>query len=423
MTHRDIQKKFVHFVYESIFENGEARTLSSLTNEYKRIRLDFGIASEVRSSTVKEMLSDEFGDKIGFHERFHKNKSMIVFNRENTGNYIESAINFWGISTDELLRIAAKRIKKELSNDTHMQWPAKVSYLTNIVKETEKPPDLIQKFLFDLTKNKDGEKNRTKVMFLRDAIQYLVTGKKTLLLTCLSVIIHGLTRSKEIVKFMSACGVGISYDDLRTLFDAWTYDDVENGEVCPDELAIGKPGTAIIDNDDFKDDSLTGETSHRTNMMFIQPERFIKKIENNNSGLKRCSTGELKEIVEKQHEISDYRSTTRGAPKPYSSIDTSPGDSLTMRMKLFAHSIVRCKEDGSDIPPDDQTIGAFSGFMASISEKEERSKPYFFSTLPKGPSKNVVYTLMEKAVNAALVKNMPFIHTIRRRSTSLYINC
>ena len=39
--------------------------------------------------------------------------------------------------------------------------------------------------------------------------------------------------------------------------------------MCPAEIAEGKAGTVIIDNDDLKDDDLTrGMTLHRTNMMF-----------------------------------------------------------------------------------------------------------------------------------------------------------
>ena len=41
---------------------------------------------------------------------------------------------------------------------------------------------------------------------------------------------------------------------------------------CPDEIAEGKPGVIVVDNDDFKNDTLTGgNTSHRTNVMYVQP--------------------------------------------------------------------------------------------------------------------------------------------------------
>ena len=84
---------------------------------------------------------------------------------------------------------------------------------------------------------------------------------------------HGLTRSKEIVDLLKRFGLGISYNDVLNLHEAWAKHEIEKSQVCPDEIADGYPATVIVDNDDFKDDDLTGgTTSHRTNMMFVQPE-------------------------------------------------------------------------------------------------------------------------------------------------------
>ena len=59
-----------------------------------------------------------------------------------------------------------------------------------------------------------------------------------------------------------------------------------------------------------------------------------------------------------------------------------------------------------DISPNEQDIGAFTGFMTSIFLKEDQSTLYYFTALPK-PTKPVIYTLMEKAETAAILKNMP----------------
>ncbi len=48
--------------------------------------------------------------------------------------------------------------------------------------------------------------------------------------------------------------------------------DIKQNKTCPEELAVCIPGAAIMDNDDFKDDTLTGaNSSHCTNVMFVQP--------------------------------------------------------------------------------------------------------------------------------------------------------
>ena len=70
----------------------------------------------------------------------------------------------------------------------------------------------------------------------------MLTGKRTRLPIMMSVTIHGLTRSKEIIELMADAGVGISYKDVRKLHDCWALSDVENNPVCPEELAEGKPG-------------------------------------------------------------------------------------------------------------------------------------------------------------------------------------
>ena len=41
--------------------------------------------------------------------------------------------------------------------------------------------------------------------------------------------------------------------------------------------------------------------------------------------------------------------------------------------------------------------------------KEDQSKPYYFTALPKPSTKPVIYTLIEKAEIVAVSKNMPFI--------------
>ena len=48
---------------------------------------------------------------------------------------------------------------------------------------------------------------------------------------------------------------------------------MQSTDDCPRDIAEGKPGIGILDNDNFKEDTLTGkETSHCTNYMLIQKE-------------------------------------------------------------------------------------------------------------------------------------------------------
>ena len=65
-----------------------------------------------RTSLLKEMLQKEFGQSVGFHNRFQKKESCIVFDVSKGGTYIEVSINFWGISEDDMLKMWPKYQRK-----------------------------------------------------------------------------------------------------------------------------------------------------------------------------------------------------------------------------------------------------------------------------------------------------------------------
>ena len=63
------------------------------------------------------MLQNEFKDKIGFHARFHKNQSTIVYDAPAGGSYIEAAIYSWGISDEQLLHNVARRLSEKFTEE------------------------------------------------------------------------------------------------------------------------------------------------------------------------------------------------------------------------------------------------------------------------------------------------------------------
>ena len=58
---------------------------------------------------------------------------------------------------------------------------------------------------------------------------------------------------------------------IKNLLASWAKAEAENRS-CPSEIANKYPATVVMDNDDFKTDSLSGasETNHRTNVMFVR---------------------------------------------------------------------------------------------------------------------------------------------------------
>ena len=90
----------------------------------------------------------------------------------------------------------------------------------------------------------------SKILFLSECVQSLVTKKKTQMKTVFTATLHGLTRNKEIVQRAYDLGIGITYKSLMRLHDSWALDEFGKSEICHAELAEEKVGTVIIDNDD-----------------------------------------------------------------------------------------------------------------------------------------------------------------------------
>lgn len=85
-----------------------------------------------------------------------------------------------------------------------------------------------------------------------------------------------MARSKDLLETLHKSGVCISYADTLFIYDYWAMMDVEASSTCQPEIADGKPAIVIVDNNDFKIDTLLGNAAvaHRTNVMFLQSVTF-----------------------------------------------------------------------------------------------------------------------------------------------------
>ena len=412
---QEVKLMFTKHVKTAIFDNGKPRTLKGLLQDYTKLLQNFGLeGSGVKSSTIKEILLAEFGSKIGFHDRFHKNKSTIVYDKDAGGSYVEAAINCWGIDNDDLLNIVARKIRTSVQGEKPLAWPPYVDQLTN----SEEPPLLLRKLVTWLrspTVNTfDGPVDNPVIRSISSILEGLITRQRTSFQTQLAITMHGLTRSREIIDLLKSFGLGISYNDVLSLHEAWAKHEIEKSKICPDEIADGYPATVIVDNDDFKDDDLTGgTTSHRTNMMYVQPEPLkINNAYNKRPALSFPEKSELKDMCMSEHRITPYKTIKRGEPKVRSEVDVQPSDTTEQRKRLFTHSLARVKDDGTCNEAASQLIGTFGGFCAGIRASGVKSKPYYFLTFPKPPHKTVLNAVLEKAAAAANLKNMPFIQVV-----------
>ena len=136
------QLMFIH-VRKVIFQDNEPRTLKRLLDNYNHLLSNHNFPKCERTSKLKSILKKEFGDVVGFHNRFQKNQSSIVYDASKGGSYIEAAINAWGISDDDLLRNIASRLRKKTKNFTNLTWPPHPKHLDT----TPDMPEVLLKFL------------------------------------------------------------------------------------------------------------------------------------------------------------------------------------------------------------------------------------------------------------------------------------
>ena len=173
------------------------------------------------------MIGKEFKSNTGIHDRFVKNTSTIVYNASAGGSYIEAAINSWGISDEQLLNTVARGLKEKLKDDASIDWPPHVEEL----EQDERPNDLLRKLLTWLKNPAANEFSESfldpEVVALSSLLFSFITGKHTPLKIKLSMTVHGLTRSREIIDLLKKFSLGISYRDVLNLYATWTKHDME----------------------------------------------------------------------------------------------------------------------------------------------------------------------------------------------------
>ena len=411
----EVKEMFFSHVRKVVIEMNEPRTLKGLLLDYENMLRNFGFdTSTTKTSTIKNMIQEEFNEKIGFHNRYHKNMSTIVYGTSSGGSFIEAAIYSWGVDDEQLLNTVARRLKRNIAGDACMNWPPRVDEL----EQKEEPNILLRKFLTWL-KNpaaKDFDENCTspEIASLSSLPHSFISGSRSSFQTNLSMTIHGLTRSREIIDLMKKFALGISYQDVLDLYAVWAKCELETDEGCPEEIASNVPGTAILDNDDFRDDTMTGaDTSHRTNVMFVQPENTANDVRRENRPkLSMTKSSDIEKIIAEQNRILPYKAFKRGVPEVRKQIDITPKDTKEQRVQGIIHPLARLDEDGETVLPENQSTGSFLGFQSSIHLCPTKSKPFYYLTLPKPPGKSVVNEVMNRVVAVAKKKSMPFIQLV-----------
>ena len=151
-----------------------------------------------------------------------------------------------------------------------MKWPPTIAELEN-----DEEPDHCLKMFLGWLKNPtltDSSKcSSPDIHVLASLMKSFINGKRSIFKTKLSCIIHGMTRYRRLVGIFKDIEIGISYKDITNLYATLAKQDVESGS-CPFKITYDLPGTAVMDKDDFNNDTLTGANTSQCTVMFAQPE-------------------------------------------------------------------------------------------------------------------------------------------------------
>lgn len=330
VTLREAQTMFIHHA-----RRVNLRNYKSFPNGFPK--------SSVKSTYVKGILVREFGVDIGFHVRPQLNQSEIVYDTDGGVSYIV-AISSIGISNEQLVENVASRLWNEVKQKRQLAtpWPPQVAELE---QEENLPPVLVQ--LISSLKKPGQVEHDAKARALASVITY-VTGSPTTTTINLSINLHGPIRSKELVDTFHKCGVGIGYALVLLFRVAWAVHEIELHTECPNEIAENTSGVIVVDNDDFRNDTLTcGNTSHHTNVMYVQPVSL--EYHDSQSG-ERVKDGralslspiiELKEIATGMKAHDRFVTHMRGEPTVSDRVQPKVGTTEPQSVVLFTHWFVQ----------------------------------------------------------------------------------
>ena len=363
-----MQLKEAHHVFFTrvqiiISEEHEIRTLQGLLADYKIIVGNYGYQVEsTKTSYIKEILQREFCERIGLQDRPQVNLSDFVYDRSATGS-IEAAMRSYGLSDEQLIKNVACRLIKLVEKVSTIQWPSSVA-------ELEEEEELSEHILLkDPSKCKIALNPTTHA--LTSLITKYITGERTTFSINLSTTVHGLTKNKELVDILHA--------DVLMLQDFWALNDLQLSPFCPFETANKIPAIVVADNDDFKVDSLTGNSSHahRTNVMHVQPEYTESKNKDPKERNKdaRLISNKLKSISNNMERVPPYETVRSSEPSMRSEPDIDKPNADTQGNQTVLHTLVRSNVDGTRPSPTHQKVAMFNGFQSCISQPQVKASP------------------------------------------------
>ena len=211
-----VNEEFMILVEKKVIKDKEAYLMTDLLEDHEHLSTENGLQEPCIKYTyeLKIKLQDRFGEQISFYKA---GRNLVVHSTSvNPCMYAVSTLKGAGLRDDDLTKAFANMIRRKLKKESREEWPITVEELISRI-DTSRPMTCLYNAIA-WTVNPQSAKNEKgyvltsstssaqKIWSVASDWESLVTHKRSVKSTALSLTIHRMTGSKEVSKLLNKCG-------------------------------------------------------------------------------------------------------------------------------------------------------------------------------------------------------------------------
>lgn len=407
MLKNKVTDEFLTLVERKVIKDKEAYLLTDLLEDIENMSTENGLQETCIKYTyeLKGKLQDRFGELISFYKA---GRNLIVHPTSiNPCVYAAATLKGAGLRDDDLTKAFANMIRRKLKKQSSDEWPITPEELVARLDSSGPMTSLYNAIAWTVNpqspKNDKGyvlttsTSSAQKIWSVASDWESLVTHKRSVKSTALSLTVHRMTGSKELTKLLNKCGHGVSYSDVRLLNNTWAQQVTEQStRKIPPGFMKGRAVHVTIDNSDGKQQTLTGShTTHHTNGTLFQNRLPFEDYS--------VSTGEYQQKEEnltlidaesKERDYGAYKIGKKDPPPVPEYEDSKQRDLLEWCLKrdiawvtvsALGEQVIG-QERECTIPP----VGSWTAFMKAVTTCEtSKSLIEYMEVVPLPPSDTV----------------------------------
>ena len=413
-------EEFMTLIRRKIIKDKEAYLMTDLLEEIEYLSTTNGLQESCIKYIfmMKRKLQDRFGDQISF---YMSGRNLVVHPTSvNPCMYAVETLKGAGLRDDDLTKAFANMIRRKLRQEAHEEWPITAEELIAKLDSSGPMACIYNAIAWTLnpnaTKNNKGYVSTSssnlaqKVWSVASDWESMITHKRSVKSTALSLTVHRMTGSKEITTLLNKCGHGVSYSDVRLLNNTWAQLVTEQSRrKIPPGFVKGRAVHVTIDNSDGRQQTITGShTTHHTNGTLFQ---------NRSKSEDASVTTDEYQQRDEEHTLVDYESTERdygtykigkkNEPPPVSEYeDSKEHDLLDWCLKRDIAWVITgalgdqviSQDEESNIPP----VGSWTTFMKAVTTSEtSKSLLEYMEVVPLPPNDTVCKWYLDLLIDMA----------------------